>query len=216
MKSDQIIKLQRYAFVLLLSGIASGCGGKYFRPFVHNPAALTGVTRQAGGLRVEVDPLLDRHSCQTNFGMDCLQKGILPVYLMASNGSTNISYRIVSSSIWFSLRENDAQHIKSGLQQTNHSAAGSDVAIAGGVLGSIAVMGLSMKLTDDEESVRENFVIKQFQNVNLAPGKSVEGFVYFRQPHAISLDSLPSVNIPVEDLQSQITNTISLPLNHGP
>src|SRR5260370_37035857 len=126
MKSDKIIKFPRYAFVLLLAGIASGCGGKYFRPYVHNPAALTVVTRQAENLTLKVDPLLDRHSCQTNFGMDCLQKGILPVYLMAANASTNISYRIVSSSIWFGLRENDALHIKSGIQQTNASAAGSD------------------------------------------------------------------------------------------
>ena len=213
MKRDQIIKFERYAFVLLLAAIAAGCGGKYFRPYVHNPAALTMVTRQAENLTLKADPLLDKHSCQTNFGMDCLQKGILPVYVMASNESTNISYRIVSSRIWFSLGENDALHVKSGILQTNTSAAGSDVAIAGGILGSIGVLGLSMKLTDDEESIRENFVIKKFQNVNLAPGKSAEGFVYFVQPHPISLDGLPSVNIPVEDLQSQITNTISLPLN---
>ena len=69
-----------------------------------------------------------------------------------------------------------------------------------GGIGEILVMGLGMKLTDDEESIRENFIIKQFQNVNLAPGKSAEGFVYFVQPRPIALESMPSINIPVIDL----------------
>jgi hypothetical protein len=192
---------------------------KVFCPYVHNPAALTGVTREAGSLTITADPLLDRHSCQTNFGMDCLQKGILPVYLITSNGSTNMSYKIVSSNIWFSTGLRDARQVKSGLQQTNTSAAGSGVAVAGSImggLGGVLVAGFGMKLTDDEESIRENFVIKQFQNVDLGPGKSAEGFVYFTQPYPIPLESLPSVNIPVVDLKSQATNTISLPLNQLP
>ena len=206
-------KFRAFLCVLLLTGVGNGCGGKYFRPYVHNPAALTAVTRQTAGISLQVDPLLDLHSCQTNFGMDCLQKGILPVYLTATNASTNTSYRIAVHSIWFSLAENDAAVVMSGIQQTNTSAAGSDVAVAGGIVGGIMIMGLGMKLTDDAESIRENFEIKQFQNANLAPGKSAEGFIYFVQPHPISPVSLPWVHVPVLDLQAQVTNTVSLPLS---
>jgi hypothetical protein len=159
---------------------------------------------------------VDRHSCKTNFGMDCLQKGILPVYLRASNGNKETTFRIVASNIWFGLGENSALQVRSGIRQTNTSAAGSNLAVAGAAAGGILVMGLGMKLTDDEESIRENFVIKQFQNVNLAPGKSAEGFVYFVQPHAISLDSLPVVNVSIQNLQSEVTNTISIPLGATP
>ena len=79
MKNNQMSKLRSYTFVLLLAGFASGCGGKYLRAYVHNPAALTGVTRESGNLTLKADPLLDRQSCQTSFGMDCLQKAILQV-----------------------------------------------------------------------------------------------------------------------------------------
>ena len=48
---------------------------------------------------------------------------------MASNGSTNTSYKIVSSRIWFSADQTDARQVKSGFQQTNASAAGSGVAL---------------------------------------------------------------------------------------
>lgn len=201
-----------FLFALVLVGLGPGCGGKYFRPYVHDPAARTAVTRRNSGISLQVDPLLDRHACQTNFGMDCLEKGILPVYLTAANESTNASFRIISSRIWFSPGENDAVGVASGIQQTNNSAAGSGVAVAGGALGSILIAGWGMKLTDDAESIRENFVIKQFQNINLAPGRSAEGFIYFVQDHPISPASLPWVHVPVLDVQGQLTNTISLPL----
>ena len=208
----QIPRTRGFLFALLLVGLGFGCGGKYFRPYVHDRAAVTAVTRHTSGISLQVDPLLDQNACQTNFGMDCLLKGILPVYLTAANESTNSSFRIISSTIWFSPGENDALRVASGIQQTNTSAAGSGLAVAGGVLGSVLIAGWGMKLTDDAESIRENFVIKQFQNVNLAPGKSAEGFIYFMQNHPISPVSLPWVHIPVLDLQAQVTNTISLPL----
>jgi len=72
-----------------------------------------------------------------------------------------------------------------------------------------------MKATDDAESIRENFVIKQFQNVTLPPGKSAEGFVYYGQTGPIQMNALPSINIPVYNLQSQLTNTFSVRFAHA-
>ena len=208
-----------FALCLVLCG--TGCGGKYFRPYVHNESAFTMVSKQANGLTLKVDPLLDRRACQTNFGVDCHQKGILPVYLIVTNGNPGTSYRIISREIWFGTNGDQTWRANSGLVQTNTTAAGSGLAIAGGVVAGlssvsgIAILGFAMKATDDAESIRENFVIKQFQNVTLPPGKSAEGFVYYGQTGPIQMNALPSINIPVYNLQSQLTNTFSVRFAHA-
>src|ERR1044071_1051156 len=65
----QTPKAQGFLFALLLVGLGFGCGGKYFRPYIHDRAALTAVTRHTSGISLQVDPLLDQHACQTNFRM---------------------------------------------------------------------------------------------------------------------------------------------------
>jgi len=143
------------------------------------------------------------------------------VYLMATNGSPNISFRIAVSDIWFGAGS-DRTHATGGLQQTNNVAAGSNLGIAGGVLAGISsipgilVAGAGMKATDDAESIRENFVIKQFQNVTLSPGRSAEGFVYLVQHEPISSASLPPLNIAICNLSNGTTNLLTLPLLKTP
>ena len=215
--------LRNFALACLpLAGLVMGCGGKNFRPYIHNAAATTAITRQTEALSLMVDPMLDVKACKINFGMDCPQKGILPVYLVVKNGNSAVSFRIVSREIWFGSGPENKLVTRSGLEHTNAWAAGSSLAIAGGVVAGISpisgllIIGGGMKATDDAESIRENFVIKQFQNVTLPPGKSAEGFVYYAQTGPIQINRLPSINIPVCNLQTQQTNTFSLPLGAAP
>jgi hypothetical protein len=212
---------QKLTPLLLCSMVAgAGCGGKYFRPYAHSEAAITMVARCQDGLVVKVDPLLDSHACKTNFGVDCHQKGILPVYLMVTNGNPEISYRIIANEICFVDGGAQTLKTKSGLVETNTDAAGSGLAIAGGVVAGlsavsgIAIIGFAMKATDDAESIRENFVIKQFQNVTLNPGRTAEGFVYYGQSSPILLNALPIINIPAHNLKTRETNNFLLPLTN--
>ena len=214
------MNVPRISALLFLALIVCGCGGgKYFPPYVHNAGALTMVTTQDDGLTVQVDPLLDLPACKTNFGVDCLQKGILPVYLIVTNGNRGASYRIVAREIWFGAGALHTLHAKSGLSETNSTAADSNLAITGfalalttGGAAGIIMAGAGMKAIDDAESIRENFVIKQFQNVTLSPGKSAEGFIYYGQANPISITTLPFINIPVQNLETHQTNTFSISL----
>jgi hypothetical protein len=200
----------------IIAAFVSGCGGKYFRPYVLDPAASTIIRKEESGLKVAINPLLDLQSCKTNFGIDCLQKGILPVYIRATNGNSGTTYRIVANDIWFGSAAE--RRVSAGLQQTNYVAAGSSLGVAGGVLAGISavpgilVAGAGMKATDDAESIQENFVIKQFQNVTLTPGRSAEGFVYFVQTAPISINALPPLNIAVCNVSNHTTNLLCIPL----
>jgi hypothetical protein len=204
--------LRRFAIFPAL--LPMGCGGKYLPPYVHVATPAAAVIENQG-LRLTVEPLLSVQSCQTYFGMDCLQKGILPVFIAATNAHSAFSYRIVTHDIWFGAGPNYGVVVKAGVEGSNNVAAGSSQAIAGGVIAGlspilgIAIVGAGMKATDDAESIRENFVIKQFQNVTLSPGRHAEGFVYFVQTNQVHPDQLPSINIPVRDQQSQGTNVLS-------
>jgi hypothetical protein len=181
------------------------------------------VTTQEGGLTLQVDPLLDLAACKTNFGVDCHQKGILPVYFMATNGNPGASYRIVAREIWFGAGDHHNLHAKSGLLETNTAAASSSLAVAGfglafvtGGPAGVFIASAGMKAIDDEESIRENFVIKQFQNVTLLPGKSAAGFIYYGQADPISINALPFINVPVQNLETRQTNTFSISLTRAP
>src|ERR1035441_5483717 len=123
---------------LLVATCVSGCSGRYFRPYEHDSNATTIITRREGGLILKADPMVDLRACNTNFGMDCFRNGILPVYLMASNSDSTASYRLVTSHIWFALGHGDGSHVEGGIHQTNTSAAGSGLGVAGGVVAGVS------------------------------------------------------------------------------
>lgn len=207
---------------LLVAALLTGCGGKNFKPYVHSAGSVTMVAAQHDGVTFIVDPLLDPVASKKNFGMNCLEKGILPVYLSVTNSNPDASFRIVTRDIWFAFGDGDVQQARGWQYQTNYSSAGTSVGIAGGATlaaastgGGLLLLGIGMKMTDDEESIRENFFIKQFQNVTLTPGKSANGFVYFTQTNPISSEHLPAISIPVQNLQTHQTNVAVFTLNPG-
>ena len=144
------------------------------------------------------------------------------MYLRAANDAPTNTYKIEAGAIWFAVAGNSGLRVKEGMCDTNTTAAGSSLGVAGGAsallspVAGLLVAGAGMKATDDAESVRENFVIKHFQNVTLSPGKSADGFVYFVQPGPISPACLPCISIPVQDLLRHQTNVFTSSLTLGP
>lgn len=167
--------------VLVVHGVV-GCSApkteSYRVPATTDPALCV----TAGNVRIAIDPIVDAARSKELFATEPLRKGIFPVHVQLANIGTETSLLVQQSD--FQLRAADGAAISTvgtGVEYRNKTAEG--LGTAGAVLLSPALMFSAGPEVARAMAVQHNFAEKEFPvRTSLAPGRSAEGFVYFKVP----------------------------------
>lgn len=168
------------AAVVVYGGV--GCSAPkteaYRAPATADPA----LSVTAGNVRIAIDPIVDPARSQLLFATEPLRKGIFPVHVSLANLGTENTLLVQQSD--FELRAADGAAISTvgnGVEYRNKTAEG--IGTAGAVLLSPALMFSAGPEVAKAMAVQHNFAEKEFPvRTSLAPGRSAEGFVYFKVP----------------------------------
>lgn len=193
------------AWCLLGGGIAAGCAAVDPKPYSRADTPERLLSKQIAGIGVSVDAIVEPARSQKYFGTDAFDEGIVAIYVRVENASGVGSILVEKER--FKILINGQPEGPSGPPQGERpgAVAGEAVTIASAVLGAsppLMIIGGSMISTAD--MIRHNFIAKELRNQSLAPGRSVEGFVYAQRSTKTESTKHLSVIVPIKNLETEI------------
>ena len=165
----------------LMACSASGCPTMSVTQFEPGPVSGYPHVRQERDLVVAVQPLVDRSEIQKIFQSDLLDRGILPVLIVAENSGHSSGYIVSREHVYLARR--GAAAVEAVLQdEVESGTAGEAVAMVGAPLLSLPLLVVGLKMSSDAQVIEHNLRDKELQTQTLSPGEHTHGFVYFQIP----------------------------------
>jgi|ERR1041385_1732662 hypothetical protein len=195
-------------FILFpMAAIVAGCSTANPKAYSTADAPMRLHTTETNGVRVSVDPVLDRNRSHKYFSTDTRAKGIVPVFVRVENLSSAGSVLVEKEQFKIAINVDDSGTSPLAGEVKHESATG-NVAAGVGILalsGPLIIVGSTMISTADE--VRHNFVDKEFRNQSLSAGRSAQGFVYCEIADRKQPIRRLSISIPLRNLQTDQEST---------
>lgn len=136
--------------------------------------------QESGGIKVSIEPFVDKSMVKKYFGEDLISDGIFPIYVRIENGSKDNSIFINENTFSLVLPKDS-----SGNFETNKiidESGGVGLSVLGTVLISPPMMLLGGKMSTDASVINYTFNKNMFRPTTISPGKNASGFVYFSLP----------------------------------
>jgi hypothetical protein len=193
------------AFLLVLQG----CATLSLPDYPKGTTASYSNAATINDLCVAVQPITKKADLEKYFGTNLNDIGIVPIYIISENRNSQTSFIISKDRV--SLF-NDKNTLDQGAR-TEESTAGRAVSLIGAALVSLPLLFIGPKMISDAEIIKHNLVRKELQTRTVSPGKSVDGFVYFKLPESSSADRLKDWRISLEamELGSNIGRNFTFP-----
>lgn len=175
--------------------LAPGCATMRVTPLTTGAADSYTQHDAKDGVVVGIHPMTAKGEIKETFKMDLLDKGLLPILVVAENKSASASFIIAKEKIAVLSGATGATNTSQRKEVTSGSA-GTALGITGAVLvgaGSVAaapMLFVGLKMASDADVIQHNLADKEFYSRTLGPGEKAQGFVYFQFPK----DSPPSGN----------------------
>lgn len=188
-------------FFLFMGVQMTGCGAIKTQPYHADPFASYGNQTAKNDLHIAIQPMIDKDEQEKYFGVVLSDAGILPIFVFAEN--RNVSNRFMFRDDHIELRNKitNARYPKplltdasddSHLEGTKKTAL-----IAGNVLLSAPLLFASLGLARNSEkvkSIQDNMFEKTLFSQTILPGKTANGFAYFKiADSSIDLSSVKSM-----------------------
>src|SRR5580765_6228781 len=138
------------------------------------------------GLTIGVHPLTQEQEVKQTFNVNLLNKGLLPVLVVAENHNPSSSFLIAKENVYV-FNEELARTNSAPTKSVGAGMAGSGTAI--GIVGAVGVGAGSLAATPllftglamaaNATVIQHNLADKQFCSRTLNPGEKAQGFVFF-------------------------------------
>lgn len=138
--------------------------------------------KSINNLNIAIHPITDKQELEQYFGTDLSEAQILPVYVLADNKSSSSSFLLSKDYIALQQKKTSYRLKTDSGSVTGRSQVGEIVALTGAALVSIPLLFGGIKAISNAEVVKQNLAAKALQTRTVSPGKSVDGFVYFKLP----------------------------------
>jgi hypothetical protein len=177
--------------VAALSLLASGCGTRPVPVLETHAPSVYEQHLEKDGLMLGLHPMIDKVELNKTFDMNLLDKGVLPILIVAENRSTSSSFIIAKTNLYVvdqSTGTTNSSHQKEVASRSPGTAlgiAGGVIEIAASVPGAI-LMAIGSKMISDASVAQFGFADKEFYSNTLDPGEKASGFVYFQLPKGVS------------------------------
>ncbi len=203
--------------------LGSGCSTMKEPPLTTGSADSYTQHEQTNGMVVGIRPMTDKREIEDMFKVNLLDKGLLPILVVAENQSPAASFIIAKDKL-FVLNEGTGTASSSRRKKVTSGAGdalegtGAVMVASGGLALPLLVIGAPLLFTGEQKAsnasvIEFNLADKEFYSRTLGPGEKAQGFVYFQFPKK----SPPSVNYHlVAEVKNPATGeatTFDLPLN---
>ena len=186
MKSRQIVFHVAISTALLLFG--AGCSTMKVAPLTTGSAGSYSQHEQKIGLVVGVRPMADKREIEEMFKVNLLDKGVLPILIVAENQSSTASFIMAKEKISIlneatgTAKSSQRGKVTSGAGEGLRDA-GSVMVGVGGFLPPLLVVGAPLLFTGMQKAsnvsvIEFNLADKEFYSSTLGPGEKAQGFVY--------------------------------------
>jgi hypothetical protein len=174
-------------------------------------------------LHIAVQPMMDKAEQEKYFGRVMTDMGILPVFIIVENRSPSQSFVLNGDLV--SLRsKNNKDTFPRPLKTDVADTAGGETMITVGsfsiilaplIIGLVLFIVLNQnggKMIRDAEIIHHSLVDKTLYTRTISPGKTVEGFVYFKLPNNEANIKELSLLVQAAELGTQSTHNFEFVL----
>ena len=180
----QITSIAASILPLGLLFLISGCSTMSVTPLATSNADTYTQHEQKNGLVVGIHPMTDKREIKDMFKINLLDKGLLPILVVAENHSASASFVIAKEKV-FVLNANTGSASTPQTKAVTSGTAGTAVAVTGVVLGGLgggALMIVGAEMASKATVIQYNLADKEFFGKTLGSGDKAQGFVYFQFP----------------------------------
>jgi hypothetical protein len=186
------------AIWLLLASLLVGCGTMEVTPLKTRSADTYANTAQKNGVTIGVQPLTDRREVKETFKVNLLEKGLLPILLVAENHSTSSTFILAKEKV-FVLNEATGATNTSQREKMASEAVGNAGTAIGVATMSLPLVLASLKMASDATVIQHNLADKELYSRTLGPGQRAHGFIYFHYPKGTALSGGYHVVVELKD-----------------
>ena len=136
--------------------------------------------QESDGIKVFIEPFVDKKRIKKYFGTDLIAKGIFPFYVRIVNGLKDTSIFVDESTFSLVLETGNAKSVET--KEIQSVSAGENLSLVGACCISIPCMLMGGKIAGDASVINYNFNQNKLQATTISPGKNASGFVYFSLP----------------------------------
>lgn len=168
--------------VLTMLFILQGCTTMKIPDYPQSTIASIPKAETVNDLTVAAKPFTNKNDLEKYFGTNLIDYGIVPVYIITENRNRQTSFVISKDRVSLT---NKSETLTQGAR-TDESTSGNALFIAGAAtfilspIAGVPMMFIGPKLTSDAEKIKQNMAKKELQSRTVSPGKTVDGFVYFK------------------------------------
>jgi len=185
-------KLVAGLLLLVLPILGSGCSTMKVSPLSTGNAASYAEHEEKNGLVFAIRPMTDRQEIEDMFKIDLLDKGLIPILVVAENQSPAASFIILKNKVYV---QNGATAMSNSSPRKKMTTGTGDAMLNTGAvmvgLGGFAlpllVVGAPILFTGEQKAsnasvIEFNLADKEFYSRTVGPGEKAQGFVYLQLP----------------------------------
>ena len=199
----------------------TGCTTARIADYQPASPSVTERTIQQSGVEISLDPFVDKDRTMRFFDIDAVANGIAILHVRASNKTAGQTF-LVEKNHFQLIPDGSGAGITGEGKKDESSNAGQTKQITAAVLYGVGseVIGVGFFLAGLAEQshsseIQRNFVGKEMPDQTLSPGKSMEGFVYFKPvKKGEDWSRTAAVKIILTETKTQQMMTLNIPLSH--
>jgi hypothetical protein len=180
------MKIKKLILLASSSVMLAGCSTMKVAPLTTGSAGSYTQHEQTNGVVVGIRPMTDKREIEDIFKVNLLDKGLLPILVVAENQSASDSFIIAKDKVYVL---NEATGTASSSQRKAVTSGGGEalrdtggVLVAAGSLVAAPLLFIGMQEASNASVIEFNLADKEFYSWTLGPGEKAQGFVYFQFP----------------------------------
>jgi hypothetical protein len=200
-----------------------GCAAIKLSPYLSKPFSSFTNTIPQDDLHVAIQPMTDKAEQEKHFGRDLTGVGILPVYIIAQNRHPSKSFVLNSDIITLQNKTTKATCPKPLKTDAADTSGGETMIVIGScsliltplIIGFVLFLVLNAnggKAVADATVIHNGLVANGLYTRTISPGKSAEGFVYFKLPDSKANIKELSLIVPASELGTKSVHNLEFAL----
>jgi hypothetical protein len=202
--------------ILAAALFGGGCATKRLPDYQSGTAMATALTVRDAGVEVSLDPFVESERTRKYFGIHASEEGIGVVFVRVSNGAPDRTYLVEKKNFQL-IPAGAASGQDAGATSIRRGTAGGEAtAMVGAAVSGLGGLGLMFggsSMVAHATEVQRNFVGKEMPNQTLAPGRTMEGFVYFQPLPKNGWNRGATMKINLTDTKSHEPVLMTVPLS---
>lgn len=168
---------------------------------------------QMRGLLVAVHPVTDENEIKETFRTALLDKGILPILVVAENRDPSASFVLAKNKVAVVSRES-LERATAQRKRVTAEEPGATMAAVGSVVFSLPLVIAGLKMSSDAQVIERNLGDKEFYSRTVGPGQKAYGYIYFQLAQGTTALEQHDILVEAVDSSTGEAFTFAFPISY--